>query len=372
MATATDAADIRYMRMALGLSRRGLGNVWPNPAVGCVLADRQGRIAGRGWTQPGGRPHAETEALRRAGARARGATAYVSLEPCSHRGKTTPCAERLVEAGVARAVIAIEDPDRRVSGKGIARLREAGVEVVSGVCAEEAAVVNAGFFRRVVEGRPLVTLKVATTLDGRIATHGGESRWITGDVARSWAHALRANHDAVMVGLGTATADNPRLTCRLPGLEDRSPLRVVIDARLRLPLGSHLVSGAGEVPTWIVTLGDGKAARRAAYLERGVELIEVDADESGNPDLRHALRALGGRGLTRLLVEGGGKLAAALLSARLVDRLAWFRSPGIIGGDGMAVAAAFGVDRLADMAAFTRLSVMEAGDDLLETYALSG
>ena len=372
MATATDAADIRYMRMALGLSRRGLGNVWPNPAVGCVLADRQGRIAGRGWTQPGGRPHAETEALRRAGARARGATAFVSLEPCSHRGKTTPCAERLVEAGVARAVIAIEDPDQRTSGKGIARLREAGVEVVSGVCAEEAAVVNAGFFRRVVEGRPLVTLKVATTLDGRIATHGGESRWITGDVARSWAHALRANHDAVMVGLGTATADNPRLTCRLPGLEDRSPLRVVIDARLRLPLGSHLVSGAGEFPTWIVTLGDGKAARRAVYLERGVELIEVDADENGNPDLRHALHALGGRGLTRLLVEGGGKLAAALLSARLVDRLAWFRSPGIIGGDGMAVAAAFGVDRLADMAAFTRLSVMEAGDDLLETYALGG
>ncbi len=370
MATATDAADIRYMRMALGLARRGLGSVWPNPAVGCVLVDGQGRVAGRGWTQPGGRPHAESEALRRAGARAGGATAYVSLEPCSHRGKTAPCAERLAQAGIARAVLAIEDPDARVSGKGIARLKEAGVEVVSGVCAEEAAAVNAGFFSRVTKGRPLITLKVATTLDGRIATHGGESRWITGDVARSWAHALRASHDAVMVGLGTAAADDPRLTCRLPGLEDRSPVRVVIDGRLRLPLTSHLVSGAGEVPTWIVTLGGGKAARRAAYRERGVELIEVAADESGNPDPGHALRALGERGLTRLLVEGGGKLAAALLRARLVDRLAWFRSPGIIGGDGVAVAAAFGVDKLADLAAFTRVSVMEAGDDLLETYAL--
>ncbi len=244
MARTIDAADIRYMQMALGPARRGLGAVWPNPAVGCVLVDAKGRVAGRGWTQPGGRPHAEAEALARAGAGAKGATAYVSLEPCSHTGETPPCAERLIEAGIKRAVIAISDPDERVAGSGIARLERAGMEVLTGVGAAAATEVNAGYLNRVEDGRPLVTLKVATTLDGRIATHAGESRWITGEVARGWAHFLRASHDAVMVGLGTAIADDPRLTCRLPGLEDRSQVRVVVDVRLRLTLSSQLVSGA--------------------------------------------------------------------------------------------------------------------------------
>jgi diaminohydroxyphosphoribosylaminopyrimidine deaminase/5-amino-6-(5-phosphoribosylamino)uracil reductase len=242
------------MQMALGLARRGLGVVWPNPAVGCVVVDTKGRVAGRGWTQPGGRPHAEAEALARAGADARGATAYVSLEPCSHTGQTPPCAERLIEAGIGRAVIAISDPDERVAGSGIAGLERAGMEVLTGVETAAATEVNAGYLSRVEDGRPLVTLKVATTLDGRIATHRGESRWITGDVARDWAHYLRASHDAIVVGLGTAITDDPRLTCRLPGLEDRSPIRVVVDGRLRLPLTSRLVSGARQTPSWIVTL----------------------------------------------------------------------------------------------------------------------
>ncbi|MHA1114171.1 MAG: bifunctional diaminohydroxyphosphoribosylaminopyrimidine deaminase/5-amino-6-(5-phosphoribosylamino)uracil reductase RibD, partial [Alphaproteobacteria bacterium] len=336
------------MGVALDLARRALGRVWPNPAVGCVLV-REGRVLGRGWTQPGGRPHAESEALRRAGAGAKGATAYVSLEPCAHHGETPPCADALIAAGINRAVIAVEDPDPRVAGTGIDALRAAGIAVELGVRAEDAARVNAGFFLRLREGRPLVTLKTATTLDGRIATHGGESQWITGPEARARGHYLRAIHDAVMVGIGTAVTDQPHLTCRLPGLEDRSPVRIVVDGRLRLPLTDSLVAGAGDVPTWLVTLPKGDTARRRAYADCGVELIDVEADAGGRPDLDRLLRLLGGRGLTRLLVEGGSHLAGGLLRAGLVDRIAWFRAPGIMGGDGIPAAAPFGIDRLADM-----------------------
>ncbi len=355
------------MTAALGLARRGLGSVWPNPSVGSVLV-RDRRVIARGWTQPGGRPHAETEALRRAGAEARGATAYVSLEPCAHHGKTAPCADALAAAGVARAVIAVEDPDARVGGRGLARLREAGVEVACGVCRDEAAALNAGFFLRVAEGRPLIALKTATTLDGRIATRRGESRWITGEAARAQAHALRASHDAVMVGVGTALADDPRLDCRLPGLAGRSPVRIVADSRLRLPLTSRLVKTAKELPTWVVTVPNGEPARRERYRQAGVELIEVAAGESGRLDLGAAVRALGGRGLTRVLVEGGADLAAGLLGRGLVDRLIWFRAPRLIGGDGLPAALGFGVDGLADTPSFRRVSVAEVGDDLMETY----
>ncbi len=358
------------MTAALGLAARELGNVWPNPAVGCVLV-KDGRVSARGWTQAGGRPHAESEALRRAGAGARDAVAYVTLEPCAHHGETPPCAEALAAAGVARAVIAIEDPDPRVAGKGIRILRQAGVEVSTGVCAAEAEELNAGFIMRIARGRPLVTLKTATTLDGRIATSQGESRWITGEAARARAHALRARHDAVMVGSGTALADDPELTCRLPGLEHRSPVRIVVDGRLRLPLTGKLVRGAGAVPTWVVTLDGADRRRRDAYLDCGVEVIAVGADGEGNVDLGAAMAALGERGLTRVLVEGGGGLAAALLRARLVDRLAWFRAPAVIGGDGIPVAPAFGIETLSEAPAFRRLSVIEVGDDLLETYAVA-
>src|SRR5262249_33263856 len=211
--------DLAHMRAALGLAARGIGRTWPNPSVGCVLVREDGGsdcVVGRGWTQPGGRPHAETEALARAGEAARGATAYVTLEPCAHTGKTPPCADALIAAGIARAAVAVEDPDPRVSGRGLARLREAGVRVDLGVCAAEANELNAGFFLRVREGRPLVSLKLATSLDGRIATQSGESKWITGEAARRRAHLLRAQHDAIMVGTGTAKADDPELTSPLP------------------------------------------------------------------------------------------------------------------------------------------------------------
>ncbi|MFQ5954901.1 MAG: bifunctional diaminohydroxyphosphoribosylaminopyrimidine deaminase/5-amino-6-(5-phosphoribosylamino)uracil reductase RibD [Kiloniellales bacterium] len=358
------------MTAALGLAARELGNVWPNPAVGCILV-KAGRVIGRGWTQPGGRPHAEAEALRRAGEGARGAVAYITLEPCAHHGETPPCAHALAEAGIARAVIALQDPDPRVDGGGVRVLSDAGIDVATGVCAAEAEELNAGFIMRVTRGRPLVTLKCATTLDGRIATHGGMSRWITSEAARARAHNLRACHDAVMVGIGTALADDPELTCRLPGLEQRSPVRLVVDSRLRLALTSKLVQSADKVPTWVITLAGPDRERRRACVDCGLDVIGVDADRDGNLDLSAALQALGGRGLTRVLVEGGGRLAAGLLRAGVVDRLAWFRAPAVIGGDGVPVAAAFGIDELAQAPAFRRLSVAEIGDDLLETYAVA-
>ena len=359
--------DVRWMRTALALARRGLGSVWPNPAVGCVIIN-EGRAVGRGWTQPGGRPHAETEALRRAGQAARGATAYVSLEPCCHWGRTPPCADALIDAGVRRVVVAVEDPDPRVAGNGIARLRAAGLAVDTGLGAEEATEINAGFLTRLALGRPLVTLKLATSLDGRIATGSGESQWISGPPAREQGHALRAAHDAIMVGTATVLADDPQLTCRLPGLGHRSPVRVVLDRQLRIPRSAAVIADARQTPTWIVTLRSADAARRAALLAAGVTLIDADPDSEGRIDLVAALAALGERGVTRLLIEGGARLAAELLRAHLVDRLAWFHAPLLIGGDGTPAVAALGLDRLADAPGFERLSVARVGDDMLTTF----
>lgn len=360
--------DLHHMRSALALASRGLGTTWPNPAVGCVLV-RDGAVVGRGWTQPGGRPHAETEALARAGAAARGATAYVTLEPCNHYGKTPPCALALVEAGVARVVVACQDPDPRVAGGGLERLRAAGIEVVTGVLEDEAWALNEGFFRRILDRRPLFTQKLATTLDGRIATRTGQSQWITGPVARAWGHGLRASHDAIMVGIRTALADDPELTCRLPGLSHRSPVRIVVDSRLRLPLTARLVATARAVPTWIVTRDDADTTRRQAFAECGIELVAVPPDAAGFPDLVAAAGALAERGLTRVLAEGGATLAASLLRAGLTDRLEWFRAAGVIGGDGLAAVAGFGVEALDGMPRFERIAVRAAGTDLVESYA---
>ena len=355
------------MAGALALAERGLGAVWPNPAVGCVLV-QGGRIVGRGWTQPGGRPHAESEALRRAGAGAKGATAYVTLEPCAHHGKTPPCADALIEAGVTRLVAAMKDPDPRVSGQGFKRMEAAGIEVAVGEGGDAAARLNAGFISRIEQDRPLVTLKFATSLDGRIATRSGESKWITGELSRARGHLLRARHDAILVGSGTALADDPALTCRLPGLEQRSPVRVVMDGRLRLPPGHQLVAGARDVPTWIVTRIGADPARQQSYRAAGAEVIEVAPDADGHPDALATLNALGERGITRLLVEGGAHVAAALLGAGLVDRLECFRAPSMIGGDGAPAAESFALDSLADAPAFVRHAVNELGGDLHEAF----
>ena len=357
------------MTAALALARRGLGNVWPNPAVGCVIVNA-GRIVGRGWTQPGGRPHAETEAIARAGDAARGATAYVTLEPCAHWGRTPPCAEALVAAGVSRVVASIEDPDPRVAGGGLARLRDAGIAVATGLRAAEAAEINAGFLRRVRTGRPLVTLKLATSLDGRIATVTGESRWITGPAARERTHLLRATHDAILVGTATVLADDPQLTCRLNGLEHRSPVRVALDRTLAIPPAARLVAEAKQVPTWFLTVPGSDPERREALHCAGVDIIEAAPDASGQIDLGDALRRLGERGLTRLLVEGGGRLAAALLRAGLADRLVWLHAPLLLGGDGVPAVNALGLGALAEAPGFDLLSSETVGPDLLSTYRL--
>ena len=359
--------DLGFMRTALALARRGLGAVWPNPAVGCVLV-KDGRVVGRGWTQPGGRPHGETEALCRAGAEARGATAYVSLEPCCHWGKTPPCTDALIKAGVRRVVVTLEDPDPRVAGNGIRQLRAAGLEVQTGLCAKAAAEVNAGFLNRLRLGRPLVTIKLATSLDGRIATASGESQWISGPPARDRAHALRADHDAIMVGTGTALADDPQLTCRLPGLGSRSPVRVVIDRNLRIPATARVIADARSVSTWIMTLRSADPAQRAAFAASGVNLIDVEPDHEGRVDLAAALRAIGARGITRLLVEGGATLAAAFFRARLVDRLVWVHAPLLIGGDAIPAIAALGLTALNDAPAFERTSMDSVGEDVLSTF----
>ncbi|WP_417793105.1 bifunctional diaminohydroxyphosphoribosylaminopyrimidine deaminase/5-amino-6-(5-phosphoribosylamino)uracil reductase RibD [Terasakiella pusilla] len=361
--------DDAYMKIALKLAKRGLGNVWPNPAVGCVLV-KENTIIARGWTQPGGRPHAEVEALTRAGEAAKGATAYVTLEPCAHYGKTPPCANALVEAGIKRVVIAVEDPDPRVSGQGVKILKDAGIDVTMNVCREEGIEVNEGFFLKVLKNRPLFTMKMATTLDGKIAVHTGESQWITEQPTRQQGHLLRANHDAIMVGIGTASEDNPELTCRLPGLEHHSPVRIVVDRRMRLPLTSKLVTQAHKIPTWMITLGDQDAIRAEAYREAGVELIIPDSSSQSEAGitLDWVAQELAKRGLTRILVEGGSHLAAALLRRKLVDRLCWMRAPRIMGHDGIPVVQAFGVDHLEETPFFDRTSMFNSGDDLVEIY----
>jgi diaminohydroxyphosphoribosylaminopyrimidine deaminase/5-amino-6-(5-phosphoribosylamino)uracil reductase len=359
-------ADHHFMAVALRLAERALGRAWPNPAVGCVVV-RDGRIVGRGWTQPPPGHHAEAEALRRAGQAALGATAHVSLEPCAHYGRTPPCTMALIHAGIRRVVAATTDPDPRVDGRGIEQLRQAGVEVRLGVRQAEAEALNAGFVLMIRAQRPLVTLKLATSLDGRIATRAGASQWITGERARRLAHGLRASHDAIMVGSGTALVDDPALTCRLPGLEDRSPVRVVLDGRLRLSLASQLVTGASTQPTWLFTR-TAAADRVEALRAKGVEVLEVGTAADGRLDLDAVLAALAGRGITRLLVEGGGQLAAALLGQKLVDRLVVASAPLIIGGDGLAAIASLGIDAIAEAARWTRTELRVLAPDTVQFY----
>lgn len=351
------------MTLALGLARRGVGRVWPNPAVGCIIVDAAGHVAGRGWTQAGGRPHAETEALRLAGAGARGATAYVSLEPCAHHGKTPPCAQALIDAGIVRVVSAIEDPDSRVSGAGHAMLKAAGIALRTNVLAGPASVANAGFFSRVQRKRPQVTLKLATTLDGRIALTGGESRWITGELARAHTHLMRARHDAVMIGVGTALADDPELTCRLPGIDASTLVRIVVDTNGRLSLASKLGRTAASQPVWLLT---SKAAEAGALGKSGIKVIRVPTGESG-VDLSAAMKSFADEGLTRILVEGGATLATSLLKAKLVDRLLWYRAPSIM-GEGTPAVASLGLAALGDMPRFRHEETISLGEDVLETY----
>ncbi|MFD1913848.1 bifunctional diaminohydroxyphosphoribosylaminopyrimidine deaminase/5-amino-6-(5-phosphoribosylamino)uracil reductase RibD [Halodurantibacterium flavum] len=359
--------DRRFMRLALSLGARGMGQVWPNPAVGCVIV-KAGRIVGRGWTQPGGRPHAEAMALAEAGPAAAGATAYVSLEPCAHYGKTPPCAEALVRAGIARVVSALHDPDPRVAGRGHAILRAAGVEVSEGVEAAAAETDHQGFLMRVREGRPMLTLKLATSFDGRIATASGESQWITGPAARHLVHAERARHDAVLVGGGTARADDPMLTVRGMGMS-RQPVRIVAARHLNLPLDGRLARSVDAAPLWLLYQ---EASVDLALEDRwraiGARLLPVPLGPGRQLDPPGMMRALGAAGITRVFCEGGGQFAASLLSAGMVDRLIGFTAGLALGAEGRPALGAMGVDALQDAPRF-RLAATEAvGPDVLHRW----
>ena len=361
------ADDARWMAAALALGARGLGRVWPNPAVGCVIV-RDGRVVGRGRTADGGRPHAEAVALAQAGAAARGATAYVTLEPCAHHGRTPPCADALATAGVARVVVAAGDPDPRVAGRGIARLRDAGVHVTEGVLRAVAEADQAGFLSQLRRGRPMLTLKLAATLDGRIATASGESRWITGAPARRHVHAQRARHDAVMVGGGTARADDPALTVRGLGPVPQ-PVRLVLSRRLDLPMGGRLATTAREVPVWALHGPDAPAAARDALAARGVRLLDCPVAPGGQLDLDVALQVLGEAGLTRVYCEGGAAVAATLLASELVDRLDLYTAGRAIGAEGVPALGAMGVEALAQAPGLVLRDHRRLGDDVLTRWS---
>ena len=360
------SADTRFMRLALSLGRRGQGNTAPNPSVGCVIV-RSGRVVGRGWTQPGGRPHAETGALAQAGSLARAATAYVTLEPCAHHGETPPCAEALIAAQVARVVIALRDSDPRVDGAGIARLQQAGIAVETGICADEAEFDLSGFLLRVEQGRPLVTLKLASSFDGRIATGTGESQWITSPEARRTVHAMRARHDAVMVGGGTARQDDPSLTVRGLGVTHQ-PARVVVSRRLDLPLLGQLARTARDVPVLLCHGRDADPMLQNTWRDLGARLLPC-APRGSQLDPQDVLQQLGAHGLTRVFCEGGSALAAALIDADLVDRLVGFTAGVAIGAEGLPNIGALGLGNLTDAARFQLQRVRPIGPDICHEWA---
>jgi diaminohydroxyphosphoribosylaminopyrimidine deaminase / 5-amino-6-(5-phosphoribosylamino)uracil reductase len=362
-ASGPGADDAPFMRTALALAARALGRSAPNPAVGCLIV-RDGRVVGRGWTGDGGRPHAETIALAQAGTAARGATAYVSLEPCAHHGRTPPCSDALIAAGIARVVIPLIDPDPRVAGRGAAALEAAGIRVDCGCLETEAASLNMGFFTRIAEGRPMVTLKLAQSLDGRIATASGESRWITGPSARREVHLARARADAVLVGAGTVRADDPMLDVRDLGLPGVRPLRVVAGGRLRLPARGRLAESARHAPLLICHGPQADAGHRAAWAAAGAELVEIPGGSDGRMDPRAMLAALGARGLTRVFCEGGGRLAAGLVAAGLVDEIVIYAAGIVLGADGHPAMGPLRLQRLAEAPRYRLADVRRVGDDL--------
>jgi len=366
---ALKAADQRFMQLALTLGKRGQGRSWPNPAVGAVVVN-DGVIVGRGWTQPGGRPHAEPEALKRAGEAARGATLYVTLEPCSHFGRSPPCADAVIAAGIARVVSAIEDPNPEVAGQGHARLRAAGIVVDVGLCAKEAARDHAGHFHRIRDKRPHVILKLAVSSDDKIGAAGRKPVAITGEAAKARVHLLRAQCDAVLVGIGTVQADDPLLTCRLPGMEAQSPVRVVLDRALRISGTSRLVHSARETPLWVMTSNLSEAPAAMKLGAAGAQVIRVATTTTPPPglDLVNVLHALAEKGITRLLVEGGARVASSFVASGLVDEIWLLRGPDAVGADGVAALDALPLTAMTQSPVFKLRASESLQKDTLTIY----
>jgi diaminohydroxyphosphoribosylaminopyrimidine deaminase/5-amino-6-(5-phosphoribosylamino)uracil reductase len=362
------AADLRYMQLALALGRRGQGRTWPNPAVGAVVV-KDGIIVGRGWTQAGGRPHAEPEALRRAGEAARGATLYVTLEPCSHFGRSPPCADAVIAAGIARVVSAIEDPNPEVAGQGHAKLRAAGIAVDVGLCTPDAARDHAGHFRRIRDHRPQVLLKLAVSSDGRIGATGRKPVAITGEAARTRVHLLRAQSDAILVGIGTVLADDPLLNCRLPGMATRSPVRVVLDRSLRMPGDSRLVHSARETPLWVMASELAEAASATKLGAAGAQVIRLaDGTVPAGLDLPAVLRALSDKGITKVMVEGGARVASSFVAGGLVDEVWLLRSEQAIGTDGVPALDALPLTTITQSPSFKLRASETLAKDTLTIY----
>jgi diaminohydroxyphosphoribosylaminopyrimidine deaminase/5-amino-6-(5-phosphoribosylamino)uracil reductase len=360
--------DRRFMQLALTLGRRGQGRTWPNPAVGAVVVN-DGVIVGRGWTQPGGRPHAEREALMRAGEAARGATLYATLEPCSHFGKSPPCTEAIIAAGIGRVISAIEDPNPEVAGQGHAKLRAAGIAVDVGLGAAEAAHDHAGHFRRIRDKRPHVILKLAVSSDDMIGAAGHKPVAITGEAARTRVHLLRAQCDAILVGIGTVLADDPLLTCRLPGMEARSPVRVVLDRSLRLPGGSRLVHSARQTPLCVMTSNLSEAPAAVRLGAAGAQVIRVAATASARGlDVSAVLHALAEKGITRLMVEGGGRVASSFVTADLVDEVWLLRGREAVGAGGVAALDALPLTTITQSPGFKLRASESLDKDTLTIY----
>ena len=356
--------DEDYMREALRIARYAEGRTSPNPLVGAVIV-RDGRIIAEGWHRKAGTPHAEIHALRMAGDLTRGATLYVTLEPCSHYGRTGPCAKAVAEAGIARVVVAMQDPNPKVAGRGMEMLRAAGVEVCCGVLAAEAARLNEVFLHWITTGLPFVALKTAMTLDGKIATHTGDSQWITGEASRLRVHELRDRYDAILVGIGTVLHDDPSLTTRLPDRQGKHPLRIVLDSMARTPRTAKLLTD-GAAPTLIAVTARAPQERVAALRQAGAEVLVCG--EGPRVDARALLKALGEREISSVFVEGGGRVNASLLAAGFVDKVYAFVAPKLVGGrDALTPVEGTGAERLSDAVTLTGLTAETVGEDVLLT-----
>lgn len=333
------------MKMALALAEKGRGFTSPNPMVGAVVV-QDGRVVGKGWHKMAGKAHAEVNAIDDAGSLAKGATIYVTLEPCNHTGQTPPCTKKIIQSGIKRAVVAMKDPNPHVTGGGIEVLKKAGIQVTPGVCEKQAEKQNEIFIQYIRTGNPFVILKTAATLDGRIATHTGDSKWVTGEAARHFVHKIRHETDAIMVGIGTVKADNPRLTVRLPGMKGRDPRRIILDTRLSIPLDADLVQSESDSDTIVVCGKSALKTKKEALEEKGVTIVETE-EKDGKIDLFNLMPLLGGMGITSLLIEGGSRVVQSALTARIIDKVLFFYAPKILGGDdGFPICRGSGPDNM--------------------------